>query len=125
MVLDHVVALPNGPERGGGCLLADGAVGRALSRGDGAGRRPSSALSKAGSREDLRQQCAEALVQLDFDGYAVGGLSVGEAAGRDVSHRRGDLSGLAADSAPLFDGSRPTGGFAGGDSAGASICSTA
>ncbi|MBN8247290.1 MAG: tRNA guanosine(34) transglycosylase Tgt [Verrucomicrobia bacterium] len=27
---------------------------------------------------ELRQQCAEALVALDFDGYAIGGVSVGE-----------------------------------------------
>jgi queuine tRNA-ribosyltransferase len=28
--------------------------------------------------EQLRKQCAEALVQMNFDGYAVGGVSVGE-----------------------------------------------
>ena len=27
---------------------------------------------------DLRRQCAEQLVAMDFDGYAIGGLSVGE-----------------------------------------------
>lgn len=27
---------------------------------------------------DLRRQCARALIELDFDGYAIGGLSVGE-----------------------------------------------
>ncbi len=27
---------------------------------------------------DLRRQCAESLVEMDFDGYAIGGLSVGE-----------------------------------------------
>ena len=27
---------------------------------------------------DLRRQCAERLVEMDFDGYAIGGLSVGE-----------------------------------------------
>jgi queuine tRNA-ribosyltransferase len=27
---------------------------------------------------DLRKQCAEALVEMDFDGYAIGGVSVGE-----------------------------------------------
>lgn len=30
--------------------------------------------------EDLREQSARALVELDFDGYAIGGLAVGEAA---------------------------------------------
>ncbi len=28
--------------------------------------------------EDLRQECAQELVEMDFDGYAVGGVSVGE-----------------------------------------------
>jgi len=28
--------------------------------------------------EDLRKECAEKLVELDFDGYAIGGISVGE-----------------------------------------------
>ncbi len=28
--------------------------------------------------EDLRKKCAETLVKMDFDGYAIGGLSVGE-----------------------------------------------
>jgi len=27
---------------------------------------------------DIRKQCAEALVKMDFDGYSIGGLSVGE-----------------------------------------------
>ena len=31
-----------------------------------------------GSHADLRAECAEALIALDFDGYAVGGVSVGE-----------------------------------------------
>ncbi len=28
--------------------------------------------------EDLRRECAEALVEMDFDGFAIGGISVGE-----------------------------------------------
>jgi tRNA-guanine family transglycosylase len=28
--------------------------------------------------EDLRQQSATKLIEIDFDGYAIGGLSVGE-----------------------------------------------
>ncbi len=31
-----------------------------------------------GMYRDLRRQCAERLVEMDFDGYAIGGLSVGE-----------------------------------------------
>ncbi|WZO99478.1 tRNA guanosine(34) transglycosylase Tgt [Isosphaeraceae bacterium EP7] len=36
------------------------------------------AIVQGGSHEDLRAGCAEALVEMDFDGYAVGGVSVGE-----------------------------------------------
>ncbi|AGA29764.1 tRNA guanosine(34) transglycosylase Tgt [Singulisphaera acidiphila] len=35
-------------------------------------------IVQGGSHADLRGECAEALVALDFDGYAVGGVSVGE-----------------------------------------------
>ena len=33
---------------------------------------------QGGLEPDLRVQCAEALVEIGFDGYAIGGLSVGE-----------------------------------------------
>jgi len=36
-------------------------------------------IVQGGAHEDLRGRCAEALIELDFDGYAVGGVSVGEA----------------------------------------------
>jgi queuine tRNA-ribosyltransferase len=35
-------------------------------------------IVQGGVFEDLRQHCATALTELDFDGYAVGGVSVGE-----------------------------------------------
>lgn len=35
-------------------------------------------IVQGGSHEDLRAECAESLLQMDFDGYAVGGVSVGE-----------------------------------------------
>lgn len=35
-------------------------------------------IVQGGMYADLRRQCAERLVEMDFDGYAVGGLSVGE-----------------------------------------------
>jgi len=35
-------------------------------------------IVQGGVHEDLRQHCAEALVRLGFDGYAIGGVSVGE-----------------------------------------------
>jgi len=35
-------------------------------------------IVQGGSHADLRGECAEALIKLDFEGYAVGGVSVGE-----------------------------------------------
>jgi queuine tRNA-ribosyltransferase len=35
-------------------------------------------IVQGGTYGDLRRQCAERLVEMDFDGYAIGGLSVGE-----------------------------------------------
>src|SRR5580692_6415161 len=35
-------------------------------------------IVQGGMHRDLRSQCAERLVEMDFDGYAIGGLSVGE-----------------------------------------------
>jgi len=35
-------------------------------------------IVQGGMYRDLRRQCAEQLVAMDFDGYAIGGLSVGE-----------------------------------------------
>jgi len=35
-------------------------------------------IVQGGMYADLRKQCAEQLVEMDFDGYAIGGLSVGE-----------------------------------------------
>jgi len=36
------------------------------------------AIVQGGMHRDLRRQCAERLVEMNFDGYAIGGLSVGE-----------------------------------------------
>src|SRR5258707_14723396 len=35
-------------------------------------------IAQGGSHADLREECAKALVALQFDGYAIGGVSVGE-----------------------------------------------
>jgi len=35
-------------------------------------------IVQGGMVRDLRRQCAERLIEMDFDGYAIGGLSVGE-----------------------------------------------
>ncbi|MFP3340104.1 tRNA-guanine transglycosylase, partial [Micrococcus sp. SIMBA_131] len=42
-------------------------------------------IVQGGEYEDLRKQSAEDLVSLDFPGYAIGGLSVGEP--KDVMNR--------------------------------------
>jgi len=42
-------------------------------------------IVQGGADADLRRRCAEALLALDFDGYAVGGVSVGES--RDEVHK--------------------------------------
>jgi queuine tRNA-ribosyltransferase len=78
MCLDHCPALPSDKIR-----IAD-----AVSRTVHWARRCKDAHSRAdqalfgivqgGGHEDLRTECAEALVELDLDGYAIGGVSVGE-----------------------------------------------
>jgi queuine tRNA-ribosyltransferase len=40
--------------------------------------------------EDLRRQSAEALLKIDFPGYAIGGLSVGEP--KDIMHQMADVT---------------------------------
>ncbi len=78
MVLDHVVALP--AERG----VIEDAMQRTIrwaQRARDAARRPDQvqfAIVQGGLDVELRGRCAEQLVALDFPGYAVGGLSVGE-----------------------------------------------
>ena len=78
MVLDHVVALPNKPE-----VIRDASertirwaerCRQAASRSDQA----LFAIVQGGLDPELRVQSAERLAGLDFAGYAVGGLSVGE-----------------------------------------------
>ena len=79
MVLDHVVALPNTPE-----VIRD-AMQRTIRwarRCQQAQTRTDQALFgivQGGLDPVLRVECAERLAELDFPGYAVGGLSVGEA----------------------------------------------
>ncbi len=78
MVLDHVVALPNDP-----LVLRDATeqTVRWARRAKAAHRRRDQAqfaIVQGGLEAKLRIECAEALRELDFPGYAVGGLSVGE-----------------------------------------------
>ena len=79
MVLDHVVALPNSNE-----VIID-AVHRSVRWAkrclDFATRESQArfAIVQGGLDETLRVQCARELAVMDFEGFAVGGLSVGEA----------------------------------------------
>ncbi len=79
MVLDHVVALPNSNE-----VIID-AVQRSVRWAkrclDFATRESQArfAIVQGGLDETLRRQCARDLATMDFEGFAVGGLSVGEA----------------------------------------------
>ena len=79
MVLDHVVGLPNEPE-----VVRDATerTVRWARRCREAATRADQALFaivQGGLDADLRVACAGQLRELDFAGYAVGGLSVGEA----------------------------------------------
>ncbi len=78
MVLDHVVGLPNDPE-----VIRDASerTVRWAGRCREAGRRDDQALFaiiQGGLDPRLRVECAARLANMDFAGYAVGGLSVGE-----------------------------------------------
>lgn len=78
MVFDHVIKLPN--ER---VKIAD-AMERTIrwaARCKKAHTREDQAqfgIVQGGLEYDLRQKCADALAEMDFPGYAIGGLSVGE-----------------------------------------------
>jgi queuine tRNA-ribosyltransferase len=78
MVLDHVVPLPSPPD-----VVRDAAERtiRWARRCREAAKRDDQAMFaivQGGLDGELRVRCAEQLARLEFDGYAVGGLSVGE-----------------------------------------------
>jgi queuine tRNA-ribosyltransferase len=78
MCLDHCPALPTSREE------ISRAVNRTISWAaqckSAHNRRDQSlfGIVQGGSHNDLRSRCAQALIEMDFDGYAVGGVSVGE-----------------------------------------------
>ncbi len=78
MVLDHVVGLPNSPDV---ILDAAGRTVRWANRCQRASTRADQALFaivQGGLDTELRKWCAGELCKMDFAGYAIGGLSVGE-----------------------------------------------
>jgi len=56
-------------------------------------------IVQGGMFEDLRDQSLEALARIGFDGYAIGGLSVGEP--------KADMRRILAHTAPRLPGDRP------------------
>jgi queuine tRNA-ribosyltransferase len=79
MCLDHCPALPAAKEE---IAAATARTIRWAARCREAHRRADQALFgivQGGAHADLRAECVEALVALDFPGYAIGGVSVGEA----------------------------------------------
>lgn len=79
MVLDHVVALPAEADQ------VEQAMARSIRWArrclEAANREDQArfAIVQGGLQVDLRVQCARELASMDFEGFAVGGLSVGEA----------------------------------------------
>ena len=58
--------------------LRDSSTSLRSARNDGGARQLLFGIIQGGTFEDLRKENAQAIVDLDFDGYAVGGVSVGE-----------------------------------------------
>ena len=77
MVLDHVIALPATSEQvRDACMRTIRWAERC--RATAAPGQAQFGIVQGGLDESLRQLCAESLIASDFDGYAIGGLSVGE-----------------------------------------------
>ena len=99
MVLDHVLSLPNEP-----AMIRDACERtiRWAARCQAAARRPEQALFaivQGGLDANLRQECAAQLVAMNFAGYAIGGLSVGEA--------EGELHAVLDATCPVLPADRP------------------
>ena len=63
-----------------------------------------------GAHADLRVSVCRGLVALDFDGYAIGGVSVGEGRERGAAGAAGDDASSPARPAAVPDGRRPSAG---------------
>jgi queuine tRNA-ribosyltransferase len=78
MVLDHVVALPTSR------VVVEEAMERTVRWArrcrdcHHSSQQAQFAIIQGGMDEQLRRQCAQELIAMDFPGYAIGGLSVGE-----------------------------------------------
>lgn len=66
---------------------------------DSGSQRAQFAIVQGGMYPDLRAQCAQELVKMDFEGYAIGGLSVGET--------KAEMHKLLAETTPLLPTDKP------------------
>jgi queuine tRNA-ribosyltransferase len=78
MVLDHVVPLPNDPATVRDAAQRSVRWARRSQRAQTRGDQALFAIVQGGLDPKLRLDCAGELAAMDFGGYAVGGLSVGE-----------------------------------------------
>jgi queuine tRNA-ribosyltransferase len=98
MVLDECIAYPAGkPEVAAAMQRSLRWAGRARARFGAADRTQAQfGIVQGGVFEDLREESAEATVALGFEGYAIGGLSVGEPSERMYAVAAGVASRLPA-----------------------------
>ena len=126
MVLDVCPPLPS-PDRGD---PARGRAHRGVGRA-GPGRAPTAddqalfGIVQGGVDDALRAESAQRTVELDFDGYGIGGLSVGETRDEMLPGARRGARPPAGRPAPLPDGRRRPGLAGRGRSPSASTSSTA
>ncbi len=78
MVLDHVVKLPNEPDVIRDAMLRTIRLARRCQLHRRASIKHYSPSGAGGLDPELRRWCATELAAMEFPGYAVGGLSVGE-----------------------------------------------
>lgn len=78
MVLDHLVALPNERKKIEEAMLRTVRWAERCKKAADHPYQKLFAIVQGGLDPELRRCCAEALAELDFPGYAIGGLSVGE-----------------------------------------------
>ncbi len=78
MVLDQVVALPNERKKIEEAMLRSVRWAKRCKDAADHPYQKQFAIIQGGLDPELRRRCAEMLAELDFPGYAIGGLSVGE-----------------------------------------------
>lgn len=79
MVLDHVIALPASHDEVEDAMARSIRWAKRCLEASNRDDQAKFAIVQGGLDSELRTQCASELAAMDFNGYAVGGLSVGEA----------------------------------------------